>query len=270
MRPPTALLVAGVSMVGLTVGMMVALVADLSGSARPLQAAGAPTPAQTPSTGGSRPELLSTSDQHLVAVVETPESTSGRLYRFQKTNGEWESVGTAVSMVVGRNGVGPKREGDGRSPRGVFPLGFAFGYRERSPVSTELAYRHLPPESVCVDDAESDRYNRIVFEPGPDRDWESAEAMRRDLAHGDDLYALGVTVEYNPDAIPGAGSCIFLHIWRGPESPTAGCTAMAEDDLRTVLGWLQPRHDPILIQGSRAFLEDLKARGLLPYAVPGA
>lgn len=214
------------------------------------------------------PDLLSTSEQHLVAVVEEPGSIRGRLFRYERREGRWRTVGTPVPIVVGRSGVGPKREGDGRSPRGVFPLGFAFGYREAPPVDTDLAYRPLPPESVCVDDPDSDRYNQIVFEPGPGADWESAEAMRRDLAHGDDLYALGVTVEYNPDATPGAGSCIFLHIWRSPESPTAGCTAMPEEDLRSMLGWLQPRRRPILVQGSRAWLESLRERGLLPYEVP--
>lgn len=214
------------------------------------------------------PDLLSTSDQHLVAVVEEPGSIEGLLFRYERREGEWRSVGAPVPIVVGRSGVGPKREGDGRSPRGVFPLGFAFGYRDAPPVETDVAYRSLPPESVCVDDTASDRYNQIVFEPGPEADWESAEAMRRDLAHGDDLYSLGVTVEYNPDATPGAGSCIFLHVWRGPESPTAGCTAMPEEDLRSVLGWLQPRRRPILVQGSRAWLEDLRQRGLLPYEVP--
>lgn len=243
---------------------------DRPGSIPLLRAAPSPVLPQTSDSAGSDLQLLSTADQHLVAVVETAERTRGRLFRFQRAGEEWESVGAGIPMVVGRSGVGPKREGDGRSPRGVFPLGFAFGYRERPPVSTGLTYRHLPPESVCVDDPGSSRYNRIVFQPGPSRDWESAEAMRRDLAYGDDLYALGVTVEYNPDATPGAGSCIFLHVWRGPESPTAGCTAMAESDLGTVLGWLQPRHEPILVQGSRAYLEELHAEGLLPYEVPDA
>lgn len=217
---------------------------------------------------GSR--LLAMSRQHLVVVVEEPGSTTGRLHRYLDVDGEWQRVGDGIPIVVGRSGVGPKQEGDGRSPQGIFPLGFAFGYEETPPLATDLTYRHLPPESVCVDDSESSRYNHIVFEPGPDPDWNSAEAMRRDLAHGDDLYALGVTVEYNPDATPGAGSCIFLHIWRSPESPTAGCTAMAEGDLRTVLGWLQPRFEPILVQGSRPYLEELRARGRLPYPVPGA
>lgn len=214
------------------------------------------------------PTLLSTSGQHLVAVVDEPGSTTGRLHRYERRGGEWHAVGTPVPIVVGRSGVGPKREGDGRSPRGVFPLGFAFGYPEAAPVETDVPYRHLPPESVCVDDGASERYNQIVFQPGSDTDWESAEAMRRDLAHGDDLYALGVTVEYNPSASSGAGSCIFLHIWRGPESPTAGCTAMPEEDLRSVLGWLQPREEPILVQGSRGYLEELRSRGFLPYEVP--
>jgi L,D-peptidoglycan transpeptidase YkuD (ErfK/YbiS/YcfS/YnhG family) len=93
--------------------------------------------------------------------------------------------------------------------------------------------------------------------------------MRRDLAHGDDLYRWGVEVAYNPEREPGAGSCIFLHVWRGPGSPTAGCTAMPEDDLLTVLRWLRPGDDPVLVQGTRSFLEGLRDEGRLPYPVPG-
>lgn len=265
--------------IGLLVLLAGCTVSDQDGDRR--GAPGEPAPAveetaigteEEATTAATDPEsqLLATSRQHLVVVVDGPGSTTGRLHRYLNVDGDWRGVGDGIPVVVGRSGVGPKQEGDGRSPQGVFPLGFAFGYEEASPVPTDLTYRHLPPEAVCVDDSESRRYNRIVFEPGSDPDWNSAEAMRRDLAHGDDLYALGVTVEYNPNATPGAGSCIFLHIWRGPESPTAGCTAMAEGDLRTVLGWLQPRHEPILVQGSRAYLEELRARDRLPYPMPGA
>lgn len=215
-----------------------------------------------------RPWLLSSSRQHVVAVMETSTSTTGLLYRFEPRDGEWRSVGEAMPIVVGRNGVGPKRESDGRSPQGMFPLGFAFGYEAEPPTGTELTYRPLTPESVCVDDSNSSHYNRVVFEPREEEDWESAEAMRRDLAYGDELYSLGITVEYNADAVPGAGSCIFLHVWRGPGSPTTGCTAMSESHLRTLLRWLRPGHQPVLIQGTRAYLDELRSEGRLPYPVP--
>jgi L,D-peptidoglycan transpeptidase YkuD (ErfK/YbiS/YcfS/YnhG family) len=92
--------------------------------------------------------------------------------------------------------------------------------------------------------------------------------MRRDLAHGDDLYKWGVVVRYNEGAVPGDGSCIFLHVWRGPDSPTAGCTAMAEENLLSVLGWLERGAEFSLVQGTRAYLEGLRREGLLPYDIP--
>ena len=70
------------------------------------------------------------------------------------------------------------------------------------------------------------------------RGWIGArsEKMLRD----DGLYKWGVFVEHNPAAAPGAGSCIFLHIWKDSTTPTTGCTAMAEKDLVKLLRWLDP------------------------------
>jgi D-alanyl-D-alanine dipeptidase len=130
--------------------------------------------------------------------------------------------------------------------------------------------------SVCVDDPASDYYNQVfdadtLPEAGPGaKDWTSFEAMRRDLAYGDDLYKWGVVVRYNDVGVPGAGSCIFLHVWQGSESPTAGCTAMAEEDLLSLIGWMEPGSgpNPILVQGTRTYLEGLSNEGVLPYRPP--
>lgn len=208
--------------------------------------------------------------QHLVVVTEAPDAIRGRLFRMERTPRGWRSVGEPVPVVVGRSGVGSKREGDGRSPRGIFELGPAFGYAPEGPEGVGLGYRPMPPGAVCVDDGDSRHYNRIVDPEGlsGEPDWESAEAMRRDLAHGDGLYRWGVEVRYNPDREPGAGSCIFLHVWRGPRSPTAGCTAMPEAELLSVMRWLRPEERAVLIQGTRAFLEGLREDGTLPYPVP--
>ncbi|HEU4414166.1 MAG TPA: hypothetical protein VFT65_05235, partial [Candidatus Angelobacter sp.] len=62
-------------------------------------------------------------------------------------------------------------------------------------------------------------------------------------------YRWGILVEHNSNpATPGAGSCIFMHIWRGPGQPTVGCTAMQQADLESLLGWLDPVRDPLLVQ----------------------
>ncbi len=59
-----------------------------------------------------------------------------------------------------------------------------------------------------------------------------AEALWRQ----DNVYDLIVPLGYNDDpVIPGAGSAIFLHVARDGYPPTAGCVALAADDLRLVL-----------------------------------
>ena len=235
------------------------------------------------------------SRQHLVVVTEAPDAIQGLLHRMERgpevessggpagdswrragdswrrAGDSWRRAGAPIPVVVGRGGVGPKKEGDGRSPQGIFPLGPAFGYAQEPPGSVGFPYRAMAAASVCVDDTASAFYNLVLDADtlSGAKDWDSAEDMRRDLAHGDGLYRLGVEVQSNASRVPGAGSCIFLHLWRGPGSPTAGCTAMAEDDLLEILRWLDPGADPLLIQGDREFLEGLRAEGMLPYPVPG-
>lgn len=201
--------------------------------------------------------------------MEEARDVRGRLVRMERGADGWRRVGRPVPVVVGRNGVGPKEEGDGRSPRGVFSLSHAFGYAGDAPSGTSLPYRPMAPGTVCVDDPASPHYDHIVDPDEVDApDWRSAEAMRRDRVHGDDLYRLGVNVAHNPEHTPGAGSCVFLHVWRGPSSPTAGCTAMAADELLALLRWLDRDARPRLVQGSRDHLARMRGRGDLPYPVP--
>jgi D-alanyl-D-alanine dipeptidase len=66
-------------------------------------------------------------------------------------------------------------------------------------------------------------------------------------------YDLGVFVAYNSyPAISGNGSCIFLHIWKTPDTGTSGCTAMARENLEKVVRWLEPEKHPYLVQMTAA------------------
>jgi len=70
--------------------------------------------------------------------------------------------------------------------------------------------------------------------------------MRRD----DELYQLGVVVGYNTDpVVAGRGSAVFLHVWRGPGTSTAGCVAMNQADLEQIVAWLDPAKNPRIILG---------------------
>jgi D-alanyl-D-alanine dipeptidase len=115
-----------------------------------------------------------------------------------------------------------------------------------------MPYQPCTPHLRWVDDPESLFYNRPVEAvPGEDEGWRSAEVMARP----DGLYRLGVVVGHNTQAIePGAGSCIFIHVWKGPLGGTAGCTALALEPLERLVGWLDPQAGPVLVQLPRPVL----------------
>jgi D-alanyl-D-alanine dipeptidase len=179
------------------------------------------------------------SDRALIAkadkliIVTTPEwnSVKGRLVRYEKRGGHWEQLGGPVEIVVGKDAP-VKREGDGRSPAGVFRLTQTFGFADSLPVAKE--YLPLTPAIECVDDVKSKHYAHIVDGSEVPVDWNSSEKMREIS-----LYKWGVVVPYNmSDTKSGAGSCIFLHIRPASGNGTAGCTAMPEANIEEIVRWI--------------------------------
>lgn len=200
--------------------------------------------------------------QIIVAVTDSWGDFRATLYRFELSGGQWRRVGAAIPAVVGRSGLGwdptlPERgagepvkaEGDGRAPAGIFPLPLAMGFSPRPPAGVTLPYRDIGEGTHCVDDRSSRYYNRIVAErelPGTgEATWRSSERMW-EMA---DMYRLLLVVGYNAEEPrAGAGSCIFVHVWRSAGEATAGCTALAGGDLATLMAWLRPESAPALVQ----------------------
>jgi D-alanyl-D-alanine dipeptidase len=184
-------------------------------------------------------------------------------------------VGPEVTASLGRGGLGwgrglhagggpngpPKREGDGRSPAGVFDLRSATGYAATPPPGTKLPYRTATPSLRCVDDSASAFYNQLVDEAQVRKDWSSAEDMRR----RDDLYRLVVWVGHNDQPVEATGgSCIFLHLRASSTSTTAGCTAFDAAPLEALLTWLDPARRPVLVQLPREAYRALASSWGLP------
>ncbi len=218
-------------------------------------------------------------DARQLVLVTTPgwSDVQGTLRRYERTGpgAPWTEVGGAAPVVVGRAGLawgrgrnpaaggkGPiKREGDGKSPAGIFSLGSAFGFADPGEAGIAKArYRTLTPETECVDDARSSLYNQVVERSGAPRvDWTSSEKMR-----GVPEYRWGVVVNHNTPASPGAGSCIFLHVQLGPPKGTSGCTAMDEDMMTSLVRWLDDTAQPRLVQLPAAEWNRLRAIWQLP------
>lgn len=143
--------------------------------------------------------------------------------------------GGNTCAVCGRGGVrADKREGDGASPAGTFPL--LSGYYRSDRIATPqsgLRMTALRPDDGWVDDPADPSYNRPVKLPYP--------AHHEQLWLADGVYDILVVIGYNTDpVVPGAGSAIFLHIARPDLAPTDGCIAVGREVLAGLLPMLGP------------------------------
>ncbi|MGH9521373.1 MAG: L,D-transpeptidase family protein [Terriglobales bacterium] len=198
-------------------------------------------------------------------VVTTPgwNSVDGTLTRYERSHKKWKQVGEPVPIVVGKNGLAwdpsleqgdapVKHEGDGRSPAGIYPINETFGFAPS--LGGSKHYLSLTPAVECVDDTNSSHYAHIVSNEQVSKDWNSSEHMR-----SIDAYRWGAIVPYNMSSTkPGAGSCIFLHVWSGPGKGTAGCTAMPEQTMSDMVRWIGSPGATVLVQMPASEYERLK------------
>ncbi len=224
-------------------------------------------------------EQLQWPDAGQLILVVTPDwnASHAKLRTYTRDADGWQPVSAAIPVVIGRAGAAwgiglhpaqpglQKKEGDGRSPAGVFALGSAFGYA--SSASTALPYDAMDADDWCIDVKDSPLYNRIVNARtvGADAVAGSSEPMRLDLhADGDARYELGFVIEHNPRGRAGAGSCIFAHLWSSADSTTAGCTAMTESAMRGLLAWLRADRHPVFVLLPESEYTRLRASWALP------
>ena len=121
-------------------------------------------------------------------------------------------------------------------------------------------YVHVKTGIECVDDANSKYYNYIINTANYTEDWQSSEHMSQVPQ-----YKYGVELLYNHNPTQAKkGSCIFMHIWKSPETGTEGCTAMAEKDIKELQEWINPTKHPVIVQLLNSSYEQVKAQWYLP------
>ena len=204
--------------------------------------------------------------QLIVVTTQNWSSSEGKLQRYERIGVGWQEVGKAIDIKLGRNGLGwgrglhgipenarfIKKEGDGKSPAGIFELKQAFGY---APFEVDYPYEVYTEEDHCVDDVNSQYYNKIIKSKRIQRDYQSYERMK----FPKDYYKYGIVVDHNgitegEKLLRGAGSCIFIHI---KSIPTAGCTVMREEEIKEIIKWLDATKKPLLVQGTKETVEAL-------------
>lgn len=196
--------------------------------------------------------------QVLFVTTSAATSIQGTMYLYKRKSARkrWK-IKDSFAVVVGKAGLAKdaktmlaatgnlpqKKEGDGKSPAGIFSLGDVFSYHP-------ISHLHMPFKQVdtlchCVDDPASVYYNTLIVADTAQQPYNSFEYMKRK----DDFYEYGVWVLYNSNpAISGNGSCIFIHTWKDENSGTSGCTAMSKDHIIELIHWLNKKKNPVLVQ----------------------
>ena len=164
--------------------------------------------------GTLKSDAFAHSTQLIVVTTSNWDAVGGRLQRFERdsVHEPWRPSGEPIPIVVGKNGMGwgiglvatddpnvrlssdpVKKEGDGKSPAGIFDLGTAFGYAAQPLPGLKLPYLTLTESIECVDDVGSKYYNRIVDRSTVAPDWNSSEHMR----DTGESYRWGIVVDHN-------------------------------------------------------------------------
>ena len=136
----------------------------------------------------------------------------------------------SVKGRIGRNGAGKLKEGDKKTPIGIYKFNMAFGVLG-NPGITAMPYIQLNESHHWVDDSNSQYYNQFVSTNEVVIDWKSSEHLYKVVPQ----YNYALSINYNEECVPNKGSAIFLHCTSRNFGTTAGCVAIPEEYMIKVM-----------------------------------
>lgn len=190
--------------------------------------------------------------RQLVTVeAKTMRTTYAELRTWRRVRGCWQPATGPYGARLGKNGLSSdRREGDGTTPTGLYPIGPTMYGNDPNP-GVRFRYRRLRCGDWWNEDPRSPTYNsfqhapcgtRPPFSVSSDGMWQKPQQ-----------YPFLAVVEYNMrPVVPGKGSGIFLHARM--DGPTIGCVSIPKEQLRAVLRWLRPGDKPVIGIGTRRLL----------------
>ena len=169
-------------------------------------------------------------EQLIIVEAHSQEGITATVTMHEKQEGIWTEI-LNVDGYLGYGGIGKEREGDGKTPTGLYGLSVAFGKKE-DPGSI-LPYTQIDEKYWWVGDYDSRHFNQLCHEDMEGRDWELDPTVSEHLWDYKG-YNYCLFVEYNTEGIDQKGSCIFFHCI-GEKRETLGCIAVAEEDMVFIL-----------------------------------
>jgi len=138
--------------------------------------------------------------------------------------------GKEYRCAIGKGGIAKdKKEGDGATPVGCFPIRKIFYRADRlKEPNTVFPTQPITKYDGWCDDSSDSNYNKHIKLP--------YKSTHEELWRDDNVYDVVAVLGYNDkQPVPGKGSAIFLHIARANYSPTAGCIALTQKDLLEII-----------------------------------
>lgn len=174
-------------------------------------------------------DLNAAQDAEQLVIVSGTKGSNADFYFYEKnSDGEWEEI-ISCPAYIGKKGWGKTKEGDAKTPRGVYRFTMAFGINEDP--GSSIGYTQVDESHYWVGDSNSEKYNQFVST----RDYKNFS--KKDSEHIIDYdlaYKYCLNISWNEDGTPGKGSAIFLHCYTKNKF-TGGCVAIPEKKMFEVL-----------------------------------
>lgn len=173
--------------------------------------------------------------EQLFVVAGVGKTTAWISMHEKDANGNWREIMTTPGFI-GKAGLGKTREGDAKTPVGVFRFDAAFGIAPNP--GCAIPYQQVDANFYWSGDPRpGKKYNQMVdIRQIPDLDREASEHLVDYNPH----YIYCLNLSYNADCVIGKGSALFLHCLAHQKPYTGGCVAIPLDKMRYVLQSVHP------------------------------
>ncbi len=173
--------------------------------------------------------------KQLFIVAGVGRTTAWVSMHERDAEGKWQQVMTTPGFI-GKNGLGKEREGDAKTPAGVYRFNKAFGIAPDP--GCAIPYTQADENTYWSGDVRPGmKYNEMVdIRDLPGLDKEASEHIADYTVH----YVYCLNISYNEAGIAGKGSALFLHCL-GPMKPyTGGCVAIPQSKMHQVMQRVRP------------------------------
>lgn len=164
-----------------------------------------------------------------INLYSEEEATNASIEQPVDTNCgyKWKKI-LSCKAYVGQNGIHKKKQGDRKTPVGIYNITMAFG-RKKSPGTAGISYTKLNKYHYWS--TEKETYNTFVDV----RKLKRKQMDGEHLINYDPWYNYSLALDYNKKCTYLKGSAIFLHCVGGGRTYTMGCIAVSEKYMKTIV-----------------------------------